>query len=138
MIGDDLEKQVELHELRKNMYITEKEYLLKTMMGGPQGYKPINYEGMPHGSGGTVTLDRDWEHMRKLDNMINLEQWAIDSLTSQIVGMNTKIKELKGLDAQVIALRDFKGNTLQEIADLLGYGVDRIKQVSCRNPRQTA
>ena len=136
MIGQDLEKQVEIHQLRLDMYSTEKEYLIKKMMGGPQGYKPIDYEGLPHSSGGELTMDRDWENLRKLQERIDLEQWAIDTLTSQLVGMDTKISELKGLDAQVISLRDFKGMPLQKIADLLGYSLIRIKQVSCNNPRK--
>lgn len=136
MIGQDLETQVEIHKLRLEMFTTEKDYLIKQMMGGPQDIKPISYEGMPHGSGGTVTLDRDWESVRKLQDRIDLEQWAIDTLTSQLLGIDKRISELKGLDAHVIALRDFKGMPLKEIADLLGYSLIRIKQVSCNNPRQ--
>lgn len=135
MIGQDLEKQVEIHQLRLDMFTTEKDYLIKQMMGGPGGYKPIDYEGMPHGSTRIVSADRDWTSIRKLQDRIDLEQWAIDTLTSQLLGIDKKINELKGLDAQVIALRDFKGMTLQGIADLLGYSLDRIKQVSSRNPK---
>ena len=135
MIGQDLKTQVEIHKLRLEMFNTEKDYLIKQMMGGPQDIKPISYEGMPHGSGGTVTLDRVWDSVRKLQYKIDLEQWAIDTLSSQLLGIDARISELKGLDAQVVSLRDFKGMGLQAIADLLGYSLDRIKQVSCKNPR---
>lgn len=135
MIGQDLQKQVEIHQIRLEMYTTEKDYLVKQMMGGPSDIKPIDYSCMPHGSSRVVSVDRDWESIRKLQDRIDLEQWAIDTLSSQLLGIDKKIAELKGLDAQVISLRDFKGMTLQGIADLLGYSIDRIKQVSCKNPR---
>jgi DNA-directed RNA polymerase specialized sigma subunit len=67
--------------------------------------------------------------------MIELEEWAIEALERQAKEMKEKIRELKGIDAQVKYMRDFEGRTLQDIADDLGYSIDRIKQISARNPR---
>ena len=137
MIGLDVKCQIDIHKARLETYNIEKEYLLKQMMGGPQGYKPIDYLGMPHGNGAkTVSLDRSWEDMRKLQEMIDIEEWAIEALEKQLENMRISIENLKGIDLKVKHLRDIEGMTLQAIADKLGYGIDRIKQISCKNPRK--
>ena len=137
MIGLDIQCQINIHKARLETYNIEKEYLLKQMMGGPQEYKSISYEGMPHGNGAkTVTLDRSWEDMRKLQNMIDLEEWAIEALEKQLENMRTSIDDLKGIDLKVKYLRDIEGLPLQLIADKLKYSLDYIKEVSCRNSRK--
>ena len=137
MIGLDIQRQIDIHKARLETYNIEKEYLLKQMMGGPQEYKSIDYSGMPHGNGAkTVTLDRSWEDMRKLQNMIDLEEWAIEALEKQLKNMRTSIDDLKGIDLKVKYLRDIEGLPLQLIADKLKYSLDYIKEVSCRNSRK--
>ena len=137
MIGLDIQCQIDIHKARLETYNIEKEYLLKQMMGGPQEYKSIDYSGMPHGNGAkTVTLDRSWEDMRKLQNMIDLEEWAIEALEKQLKNMRTSIDDLKGIDLKVKYLRDIEGLPLQLIADKLKYSLDYIKEVSCRNSRK--
>jgi DNA-directed RNA polymerase specialized sigma subunit len=135
MIGNDIQKQIEVHNMCKKMYETEKEYLLKKLFRGPSGYKPIDYSGMPHGNSDNTSLDRQIDDIQKLQHMIELEEWAIEALERQAKEMKEKIRELKGIDAQVKYMRDFEGRTLQDIADDLGYSIDRIKQISARNPR---
>lgn len=135
MIGNDIQKQIEIHNMRKTMYETEKDYLVKRMMQGPVGYKPVNMDGMPRGSSNDTSLEVSWEDMRRLQHMIELEQWAIDSLNKQCIEMKDRIKELKGIDSQVRYLRDFEGLRLKEIADILGYELGYIKNVSSRNGR---
>lgn len=137
MIGLDIQCQIDIHKAKLETYNIEKEYLLKQMMGGPQEYKSIDYSGMPHGNGAkTVTLDRSWEDMRKLQNMIDLEEWAIEALEKQLKNMRTSIDDLKGIDLKVKYLRDIEGLPLQLIADKLKYSLDYIKEVSCRNSRK--
>lgn len=136
MIGNDIEKRIEVHNMRKKMYETEKEYLLKKMMQGPTGYKPIDLSGMPRGGSNDTSLDVNWEDLRRLQHKIELEQWAIDSLENQSKEMRAKIRELKGIDAQVRYMRDFEGMSLKEVADALGYELGYIKNISCRNPRK--
>jgi len=136
MIGLDIQTQIDIHNTRLETYNIEKEYLLKMMMGGPGDIKPIDYEGLPHGQGAsTVTLDRQWDAMQKLIHMIELEEWAIESLEKQLENMKTSIDNLKGIDLKVKFLRDIEGMSLQGIADKLKYEVGYIKNVSCRNPK---
>ena len=136
MIGLDIQTQIDIHNTRLETYNIEKEYLLKMMMGGPGEIKPIDYSGMPHGQGAsTVTLDRQWDAMQKLIHMIELEEWAIESLEKQLENMKTSIDNLKGIDLKVRFLRDIEGMSLQGIADKLKYEVGYIKNVSCRNPK---
>jgi len=136
MIGLDIQTQIDIHNTRLETYNIEKEYLLKMMMGGPGEIKPIDYSGMPHGQGAsTVTLDRQWDAMQKLIHMIELEEWAIESLEKQLENMKTSIDNLKGIDLKVKFLRDIEGMSLQGIADKLKYEVGYIKNVSCRNPK---
>lgn len=133
MIGCDLERQIEIHNMRMQMYITEKEYMVKKLYRGPAGIKPVDWSGMPHGSGGEHTLDVIIKELEQYQHMIELEQWAIGDLTKQLDTINKTIDKLEGIDSKVTYLRDFKGLKLQEIADKLGYSLDRIKQISCRN-----
>ena len=133
--GMDIKRQINIHEMLRDMYITEKEYTLKKLLIGPSGFKSIDYSGAPHGSGGAISVDRSMESLTKIQSLIDLEQCAINSLTAQSILIRTKIRELSGLDAQVVNLRDINGMTLQGIADRLGYSLIRIKQISCRNPR---
>jgi len=136
MIGMDLQAQIDIHNGRMQMLITEKEYTLKKLYRGPAGYKPVDWSGMPHGSGGDHTLDIIIKELEQYSHMIELEQWAIESLTKQLDIINNSISLLEGIDAKVKYLRDYKGFKLQEIADKLGYSLDRIKQISCRNVKE--
>jgi len=135
MIGMDLQAQIDIHNGRMQMLITEKEYTLKKLYRGPAGYKPVDWSGMPHGSGGDHTLDIIIKELEQYSHMIELEEWAIESLTKQLDIINNSISLLEGIDAKVKYLRDYKGFKLQEIADKLGYSLDRIKQISCRNSK---
>ena len=136
--GIDIKRQINVHEMLKDMFEVEKEYILKKMLIGPAGFKSQNYEGLPHGSGAqSISMDRSLESIQKIQNQIDLEIWAIDSLTQRLITINTRVKELTGLDAQVIWLRDYDGMTLGGIADKLGYSEARIKQISCRNQRHS-
>ena len=135
--GIDIKRQINVHVMLKEMYVIEKEYILKKMLVGPAGFKPQNYEGMPHGSGAqTVSMDRSVESLRKIQDSIDTEQWAIDMLTTKVKDIDIMIKTLTGIDANVVMLRDFEGLPLQLIADKLKYSLDYIKEVSCRNPRK--
>jgi len=136
MIGMDLQAQIDIHNGRMQMLITEKEYTLKKLYRGPAGYKPVDWSGMPHGSGGDHTLDIIIKELEQYSHMIELEQWAIESLTKQLDIINNSISLLEGIDAKVKYLRDYKGFKLQEIADKLGYSLIRIKQISCRNQKR--
>lgn len=137
MIGNDIQCQINIHKSRLATYSIEKEYLLKVMMSGPSDIKPINYEGMPSGKGArTISLDRQWDAMQKLQDMIELEVWAIEKLENQLNNMKASIDDLKGIDLKVKYLRDIGGLSLQEIADKTKYDLGYIKQVSARNPRK--
>jgi len=137
MIGLDIKGKIDVHRIRLETYSIEKEYLLKMMIGGPQGYKPIDYEGMPHGDGAkTVTLDRSWEAMEKLVHMCELEEWAIEALEKQLKEMELIVNSTENIDTKVQYLRDAQHMPLQAIADKLLYTYDYIKQISCRNPRK--
>ena len=136
--GIDIKRQINVHEMLKDMYEVEKEYILKKMLLGPAGFKPQNYEGLPHGSGAqSISMDRSLESIQKIQNQIDLEIWAIASLTQRLITINTRVKELTGLDAQVIWLRDYDGMTLKGIGDKLGYSESRVKQISSRNQRHS-
>ena len=136
MIGNDIQCQIDIHKSKLEIYNIAKDYLLKSMMGGPTEIKPISYEGMPSGQGAkTVTLDRQWQEMQRLQNMIDLEVWAIDKLEVQLQKMKVSIDDLKGIDYKVKYMRDYMGLSLQEIARKTKYDYAYIKNVSCRNPR---
>ena len=137
MIGLDIKGKIDVHKIRLETYLIEKEYLLKMMMGGPGDIKPIDYSGMPHGQGAsTVTLDRQWDAMQKLIHMIELEEWAIEGLEKQYKEMESIMNGTESIDLKVQYLRDAQHMRLQAIADKLVYSYDYIKEVSCRNPKK--
>jgi len=137
MLGLDIKGKIEVHRIRLETYNIEKEYLLKMMMGGPGEIKPISYEGMPHGDGAkTITLDRQWEAMQKLQHMVEIEEWAIEGLEKQLKEMEAIMDSTESIDLKVQYLRDIHRMPLQVIADKLVYSLQYIKEISCKNPRK--
>ncbi|MGV8982139.1 hypothetical protein [Clostridium sp.] len=137
MVNFDIQGKIDIHRIRLETYLIEKDYLLKMMMGGPGEIQPISYEAMPHGQGAqTVTLDRQWDAMSKLVHMIELEEWAIEGLEKQLKEMKLIIDSSDCIDAKVKYLRDVQHMHLQDIAIKLTYTLDYIKEISCRNPRK--
>ena len=136
MAANDILKEIEVHNMRKKMYEIEKEYHLKKMFRGPAGYKPINLDGMPKGNSDDSSLDKQIDTLEKLQHMIDLEIWAIESLEKQVKEIKNKISQLEGLDARVVYMRDYEGKTLKDIAKELRYEEGYIRNVSARNPRK--
>ena len=137
MIGLDIQTKIGIHKIRLEIYTIEKDYLLKSMMGGPTDIKPISYDNLPHAQGAqTVTLDRQWDAMSKLLHMIELEECAIEGLEKQYKEMESIMDSTDSIDLKVQYLRDAQHMPLQVIADKLVYSLQYIKEVSCKNPRK--
>lgn len=107
------------------------------MIGGPAGFKEINYSGMPHGKGATtITLDREYLQLQTLEEKIILEESTIHDLQEQLDIMLKNIKNFKGLDLKIEYMKQLHGMKLQEIADSLNYEESYIRKLSCFNHKK--
>ena len=125
----DLLTQIEIHENIIENAEKNKEYYIK-QLHEPKDIKAICYDGMPHGNYSEISLDRIVEYINKYDSMVEIETNILQQLEKAKDEIDKKINSLTGLYFKVAYMKEIEGKTLQEIADKLGYSIDRIKQVS--------
>jgi DNA-directed RNA polymerase specialized sigma24 family protein len=85
---------------------------------------------MPGGNFSPLSLDRLNERLGKLEEKLELVKYAMDKLERQKNEIDDKLQNLEGIRYKVAYMRDIEGKKLSDIAEELGYGIDRIKQIS--------
>lgn len=130
----DLNKLLEIWELRLEVYEKEKEFINKCISTSTGG--SLDYES-ERVTGGKVKLDfaEGLVRLQKLDSHIYLHRETIKNYKESINKIKKKMKELDGIDYKVVYLRDVENKTLEEIAHSLGYSEIWIKKVSARNKK---
>lgn len=109
--------------------------------GMPAGYpEGTSYLDADTIKGGRKELHSDVlqqlvDEMRKLESMIFLQDSILDNLYAAKKNYLEKLKGLTGIDYKLVYKRDLEKKSLQQIADELGYSLDRVKQLSARNKR---
>jgi len=130
----DLKLQREMHEQLKEAAETNKEYYRRLLhKDEPHELSAINMDGLPHGNGNAMSLDRIITYIGNYDNMIYIEQCIIENLEKLEREITEKVKQLDNIDFKVVYMRDILGMQLQEVADELGYDYGYIKNISRRN-----
>lgn len=130
----DLVLQREMHEKYLETAEENFKYYKKLLhKDAPHDITGISYDGMPSGNGNAMSLDRIYFCLQKYESMIEHETWAIENLKSLQREIFNRVMQLDGIDCKVVYLRDIEGKKLQEIADMLKYSLDYIKEISSRN-----
>ena len=133
----DLQIQKEMHEKVKDaaeININYYQGLLHKDM--PHDISSVQMDGLPHGNGNAMSLDRIIMYIGKYESMIYIEQCIIENLEKLEKDITGRVKQLDSIDFKVVYMRDILGMQLQEVADELGYDYGYIKNISMRNKRK--
>ena len=108
----------------------EKEILLlkKLAIQGPKDITGINYSSQPRGSAIYISLDRILDRIERVEKRLEISKEILFQKIETKNKIDLKIKELNGLDAKVVYMRDIARMSLKEMADKLGYSEIWIKK----------
>ncbi|WP_129600450.1 hypothetical protein [Anaerophilus nitritogenes] len=106
---------------------------LGKLIHGPKDITGIDYSRGPSGSTIQIPLDRIIDRAQRITKRLNVEQEILQSKIETKKKIEEKLKELKGLDAKVVHMRDIQGKELKDIAEVLGYSYQYVKEISARN-----
>lgn len=117
----------------KAAYEELREILNKNILKGPSGLSSIDfgYSGKSY----NWTMESYMVQLEKIDKQIAAVDEVLDKIDEKIFKIEGHLSKLNGLDYKVVYHRDIENLTLMEIADKLGYSVDRIKQISAKNKK---
>lgn len=126
----------EMHENYLETAKSQLEYYKKLLhKDAPRDIQESNFDGLPHGNSNAMSFERILMYMQKYESMIEHETWTIENLRRLEAEQLDKVKQMEGIGAKVVYLRDIMGMQLQEIADELGYDVGYIKNISSKNKK---
>lgn len=131
----DLCTDIEVQECIVEDIENELTLLKKLMMNGPKDITGIDYSRGPGGQAICISMDRILDRMNRIEKRLDVEKEILNKKIATKYKIDGKIKELTGIDAKVIYLRDIEGKTLQEIADIIGYSKRHIERISSRNKK---
>lgn len=123
---------IEIEIVRKRIEGLEvdRELMVKSLFkSAPKEISSVNYDGMPKGSMSHKTLDRTWEDIRRIDNMLFLENTFLENKLKIKNQIEERIGKLEGIEYKVAFMKDIKGKNLKEIAEELGYSHEHIRRI---------
>lgn len=130
----DLKIQKEIHEQMKEAAEYNKNCYKKLLhKDEPHDISAKQLDGLPHGNGNAMSLDRIIMYISKYDSMIYLEQCMIEKLDKLEKDITNKVEQLDSINFKVVYMRDILGKRLKEIAAELGYSEIYIKEISSKN-----
>lgn len=132
----DMVKELEAHEKLLDIAETNKKYYLQLFDKKPAEVKSINMDGMPKGCSNDLSFDRIVEGIQHWDYMMQIEQNNIDRVKARLKEIDDAMKNIEGLQFQVVYKRDIENRSLQEIADELGYAYSTVANISAKYPRK--
>jgi hypothetical protein len=133
--------ELEIHTNLKETFEASRKYWLEQMHKGcPRELKPQDYSNldMPRGSSNDMSLDRIVKNIRYYDSLVEVETDIIRLMQENLERVNRLIVNGDNLYNKVAYLKYQKDEygrkkyTLEQIAEMLVYGVDRIKQISAQ------
>jgi len=132
----DLCTEIEIWKERVRAYKAEIKALKKlAKVYGPSEVKGIDYTQPRVQNTNQIGFEEFLERLYKLEHHIYIHEEAIESMIKAKAKIEEHLKNLEGIDKQVVYMRDIEGKSLKEIADELGYSEIYIKKISARNKR---
>ena len=131
---NDLLNEIDLVKIRMEYINEQRELLVKLMyVNAPQEIQGMAYSDMPKGSGkNAMSLDRIIDGISRLDNITYIENRILQGMQVAANKIDTKIRQLEGIQYKVAYLHQIKGLTLEEVADELKYSHNYIRIVNAR------
>ena len=132
----DLCTEIEIWKERVKAYKAEIKALKKlSKVYGPSDVKGIDYSQPKVQNTNQIGFEEFLERLYKLEHHIYIHEEVIESMIKAKAKIEEHLKNLEGIDKQVVYMRDIEGKSLKEIADELGYSEIYIKKISARNKR---
>lgn len=126
----NLLSEIEITKTRIEGLEHERELIVKNLLkSGPRDVSSISYDGMPKGSSNHKSLDRTWQDIQRIDNMIFLEKEILKNNLKVKNKIEERIDALDGIEYKVAYMKDIDGKTLKDIAEELGYSHEHIRRV---------
>jgi len=127
---NDICSGIEIHEQLIEAIDEEMIALNKILWGNaPSEISAICYSGMPGGGKNYTSFDRLIDRAIKLSDRRKLLKNLLDNLKKQKDIIDSKLKELKGLQHKVAYMKDVDGKSLNKIAEELNYSYQYIREV---------
>lgn len=127
----DLSKQICIHLETIQVLETELYGLQKLLKNtAPQGYKGIDYSGMPHGSADYTSFDRIISRLQKVKEKLKIEKELYQELLDSQDRIKDYLSKLDGIHYKVAYMRDVEYKDLKTIAAELGKSEGYIKNIS--------
>jgi hypothetical protein len=137
----ELINELEIHTNLRDNFEAIRQYWIKQMHKGcPRELRPQDYSNldMPRGSSNDMTLDRIVKTISYYNSLVEVETNIVRRMQENLDRVNTLIVNGDNLYNKVAYLKYQKDEygrkkyTLVQIAEMLVYGVDRIKQISAQ------
>lgn len=133
----NLGEEIEMLEIQLEDLKLEHKYLMKNMqMNAPRFNGVVDYSA-DRVIGGQVPLPLDeiaGRHDRIMEKAQHLRERIADK-QSVMSELQFVMSKKKGLEQQIVYMRDVLGMTLKQIASETGYSYDHIRRVSSRMKR---
>lgn len=132
---------IEIEIVRKRIEGLEvdRELMVKSLFkSAPKDVSSVNYDGMPKGSMSHKTLDRTWEDIRRIDNMLFLENTFLENKLKIKNQIEESISKLEGIEYEIAYKREIEGKSLKEIAEELGRSYDHVRRVHSKYKNATS
>lgn len=136
-IYQNLGEEIEMMKIQLKDLEIEHKYLMKNMEMNAPKFNGVTDYSAERVTGGQVPLTLD-EIAGRHDRIMEKSQYLQERIADKqsIMGeLRFVMSKKKGLEQQIIYMRDVLGYTLKEIASELGYSYDHIRRVSSRMKR---
>lgn len=131
---------IEIEIVRKRIEGLEvdRELMVKSLFkSAPKDVSSVSYDGMPKGSMSHKTLDRTWEDIRRIDNMLFLENTFLENKLKIKNQIEERISKLEGIEYEIAYKRDIEGKNLNDIAKEIGYNYDYVRRIYAKYKKVT-
>lgn len=132
---NDICKEIEVLDIRKDELSGELKLIERKMAAGPRTKLVASYSGMPNGSGADTPLPQMWQMVNDIRSVIEDIDDVLDLKQEAKKRMETKIGEMSSIERQVAYKRDIERKSLEQISAEMSYSYNWIAKISSRVKR---
>ena len=99
------------------------------LLGGPQELKAMEYSDMPTAGINAMSIDRLIDSIRRIDDLLLIEEGLLKGMVATKVSISTKLKGLEGIQYKIMYKREIENKTFIRIAEELNYSVRQIMRI---------
>ena len=136
-IYQNLREEIELLEIELKDLKVEHKYLIKNMHMNAPKFNGVTDYSKERVTGGQVPLTLDeiaGRHDRIMEKAVCLKEEITEKRTLMEEAKHA-VQGMKGIEKQIMYLRDVQGLNLRQIAGVLDYSYDHIRRISSQMKR---